>query len=68
MINKGLTSDEVRSRIEKSGPNSVPETSDHPLIRALGNFWAPVPWMLEAAVVLELCLANYSGAGIIAVL
>ena len=68
MINKGLTRDEVRSRIEKSGPNSVPETSDHPLIRALGNFWAPVPWMLEAAVVLELCLGNYSGAGIIAVL
>ena len=55
-------------RIEKSGPNSVPETREHPLLRALGNFWAPVPWMLEAAVVLELCLGNYSEAGIIAVL
>ena len=65
---KGLTSDEVRRSIEKLGPNSVPETSDHPLLRALGNFWAPVPWMLEAAVVLELCLRNYSEAGIIAVL
>ena len=65
---KGLTSDEVRRSIEKSGPNSVPETRDHPLLRALGNFWAPVPWMLEAAVVLELCLGNYSEAGIIGVL
>jgi H+-transporting ATPase len=65
---KGFTSDEVRRSIEKLGPNSVPETSDHPLLRAFGNFWAPVPWMLEAAVVLELCLGNYSEAGIIAVL
>jgi H+-transporting ATPase len=62
---KGFTSDEVRRSIEKLGPNSVPETSDHPLLRAFGNFWAPVPWMLEAAVVLELCLGNYSEAGIL---
>ena len=65
---KGFTSDEVRRSIEKLGPNSVPETSDHPLLRAFGNFWAPVPWMLEAAVVLELSLGKFIEGAIIAVL
>jgi H+-transporting ATPase len=33
---------------------------------ALEKFWAPVPWMLEAAVVLELVLGKYIEAAIIA--
>jgi magnesium-transporting ATPase (P-type) len=53
-----LTSDEVRRRLDKFGPNAVPETTLHPLRRVLANFWAPIPWMLEAAIILELPLAN----------
>ena len=62
----GLTADEARTRLEKSGPNAMPDTSVHPLRRALTKFWAPVPWMLEAAVVLEIVLGKYVEAGIIA--
>jgi H+-transporting ATPase len=68
MTPTGLTSEEVRSRIEKFGPNAVPDTSLHPLRRALTKFWAPVPWMLEAAIVLEIVLGKYVEAAIIAVL
>jgi H+-transporting ATPase len=64
----GLTSEEVRSRLEKFGPNAVPDTALHPLRRALTHLWAPVPWMLEAAVVLEIVLGKYVEAGVIAVL
>jgi H+-transporting ATPase len=64
----GLTSDEARRRLEQFGPNAVPDTSVHPLRRALEKFWAPVPWMLEAAIVLELALGKYIEAAIIAVL
>jgi len=64
----GLTSDEARRRIEKFGPNAVPDTALHPLRRALAKFWAPVPWMLEAAIVLEVALGKYVEAAIIAVL
>ena len=35
---------------------------------ALEKFWAPVPWMLEAAIVLELVLGKYVEAAIIAAL
>ncbi len=62
----GLTSDEARSRLEKFGPNTIPDTALHPLRRALAKFWAPVPWMLEAAVVLELALGKHVEASIIA--
>jgi H+-transporting ATPase len=64
----GLTSDEARSRLAKSGPNAVHDTSGRPLRQALTKFWAPVPWMLEAAIVLELALGKYVEAGIIAAL
>jgi H+-transporting ATPase len=64
----GLTSDEARRRIEKFGPNAVPDTSADPMRRALAKFWAPVPWMLEAAIVLEVTLGKYLEGAIIAVL
>jgi H+-transporting ATPase len=35
---------------------------------ALEKFWAPVPWMLEAAIVLELMLGKYVEAAIITLL
>jgi H+-transporting ATPase len=44
----------------------MPDTALHPLRRALAKFWAPVPWMLEAAIVLEIVLGKYIEAGIIA--
>ena len=46
----------------------MPDTALHPLRLALEKFWAPVPWMLEAAVVLELALGKYVEAAIIAAL
>jgi H+-transporting ATPase len=64
----GLASDEARRRLEKSGPNSMPDTSSHPAQRAIEKLWAPIPWMLEAAIVLEAVLGKYIEAGIIAVL
>ena len=64
----GLTSDEARRRLEKTGPNSMPDTAVNPLRRALTKFWSPIPWMLEAAIILELVLGKFVEAGIIAVL
>jgi H+-transporting ATPase len=64
----GLTSEEARRRLKTLGPNTMPDTSAHPLRMAVEKFWAPVPWMLEAAIVLELALGKYVEAGIIAIL
>jgi len=64
----GLTSEEAGHRLAVVGPNSMPDTALHPLRSALGKFWAPVPWMLEAAIVLELVLGKYVEGAIIAAL
>ena len=61
----GLTSDEARRRLQAVGPNAMPDTTMHPLRRALGSFWAPVPWMLEAAILLQLALSDYAEAALI---
>jgi len=62
----GLSGEEVRRRLAKFGPNTMPDTSAHPLRMALEKFWAPVPWMLEAAIALEVVLGKYVEAAIIA--
>jgi len=67
-LSNGLTNNEARLRLDKFGPNAVPETVQNPLARALANFWAPVPWMLELAIVLELSLGKIIEAAIIAAL
>jgi H+-transporting ATPase len=64
----GLSNEEARRRLQKVGPNAMPDTALHPLRRALEKFWAPVPWMLEAAIVLELVLGKYVEGAIIAAL
>jgi H+-transporting ATPase len=64
----GLTCEEARSRLEKDGPNAMPDTSAHPLRNALVKFWAPVPWLLEAAIVLQIVLHKDLEAAVIAAL
>ena len=64
----GLTSDEARARLEKDGPNAMLDTSAHPMRNALAKFWAPVPWLLEASIVLEIALHKYYEAAVIAAL
>ena len=63
---KGLTSDVAQARLEKDGPNATPDITDHPLRNAFAKCWAPVPWLLEASVVLEIVLHKYYEAGVIA--
>jgi H+-transporting ATPase len=64
----GLTSAQARDALAKLGPNAMPDTAMHPWHDAVEKFWAPVPWMLEAAIILELALGKYVEAGIIAAL
>ncbi|HUZ96706.1 MAG TPA: plasma-membrane proton-efflux P-type ATPase [Edaphobacter sp.] len=64
----GLSSDEAHARLLASGPNALPSPVSHPLLFLLNKFWAPVPWMLEVTVVLELILGRRTEAAVIAVL
>ncbi len=64
----GLSSDEAHTRFKAAGPNALPAPASHPLFLLLSKFWAPVPWMLEATVALELILGKQAEAVVIGAL
>jgi len=59
---------EVQDRLRQFGPNRVAEERRHPLLSFLAKFWAPVPWMLEATIVLEILVHKLDEAIIIGAL
>ncbi len=64
----GLSAEEARQRLERDGPNALPEIRAHPLRRLLATVSGPVPLLLEAAVVLEVVAGHGAEAIIIALL
>jgi len=50
---KGLSSAQAEKRIEKYGPNEIPEKEESLIHRIFRRFWGPIPWMIEAAAVLS---------------
>lgn len=65
---EGLTGSEAAARLKQYGPNSLPEKRPRPLLLFLHKFWAPVPWMLEVIIILELVLRKWPEAIIITAL
>jgi len=65
---EGLSSPEAADRLARFGPNEIAEKRRHPLLEFAGYFWAPIPWMIEAALVLSLLARHWTDAAIIGVL
>ncbi|MEM3594840.1 MAG: HAD-IC family P-type ATPase, partial [Candidatus Jordarchaeaceae archaeon] len=55
----GLSSREVRRRIEEYGYNEIPEVRVSPIVDFVKKFWGPIPWMLEITIVLTFILGKY---------
>jgi H+-transporting ATPase len=64
----GLTAAEAARRLAQVGPNEIVAKERSPLLTFLGYFWGPIPWMIEAAVILSLLVHDWTDFGIIAVL
>jgi len=62
----GLSSAEAARRLGEFGPNAVAEQKVHPLRRVARHFWAPVPWMLETTIVLQVAIGQWLTASIVA--
>ncbi|HEY7653439.1 MAG TPA: plasma-membrane proton-efflux P-type ATPase [Methylomirabilota bacterium] len=61
----GLTDAEARRRLVEFGPNAVPEEARPRWRSFLEKLWAPIPWMLEAAIGLQVGLGQYVEAVVI---
>ena len=61
----GLTSVEARQRRVQFGPNLIKEEALPRWRVFFAKFSAPIPWMLEAAIVLQLVLGQYVEAAMV---
>jgi len=61
----GLTSREAARRLRQGGANAIVDVAPHPMRQALQKLWAPIPWMLEAAILLQIGLGDYVEAGVV---
>ena len=64
----GLSQAEATKRLTQYGPNEIAEKKTNELLKFLGYFWGPIPWMIEAAVVLSAVARHWPDFGIILVL
>jgi H+-transporting ATPase len=64
----GLSQAEAQKRLTQYGPNEIEEKKTNELLKFLSYFWGPIPWMIEAAVILSAAARHWPDFGIILVL
>ena len=64
----GLSQAEAQKRLTQYGPNEIEEKKTNPFLKFLAYFWGPIPWMIEAAVILSAVARHWPDFGIILLL
>jgi H+-transporting ATPase len=57
---KGLSASGAEKRLEEYGENTITEKKINPLVKFLGYFWGPIPWMIEVAAVLSAIVRHWA--------
>ena len=64
----GLSTAEAATRLLKYGTNEIPEKKENPFLKFVSYFWGPIPWMIEAALVLSGIVSHWADFSIIFIL
>ena len=56
---QGLSAVEAQQRLAQFGRNALEEKKVSPLVRLLGYFWGPIPWMIEVAAILSALVRHW---------
>jgi H+-transporting ATPase len=64
----GLSQAEAQKRLTRYGPNEIEEKKTNPLLKFLTYLWGPIPWMIEAAVILSAVARHWPDFAIILLL
>ncbi|MDA8382688.1 MAG: plasma-membrane proton-efflux P-type ATPase [Betaproteobacteria bacterium] len=65
---RGLGQAEAERRLAQIGLNALPEKKASPLVKFLGYFWGPIPWMIEVAAILSALVRHWADFVIILIL
>ncbi|CAF1706024.1 unnamed protein product [Brassica oleracea var. botrytis] len=58
---EGLSSEEGRNRLQIFGANKLEEKVENKFLKFLGFMWNPLSWVMEAAAIMAIVLANGDG-------
>ncbi|KAH0993408.1 hypothetical protein GBA52_004891 [Prunus armeniaca] len=58
---EGLSGEEGAQRLEIFGPNKLEEKKESKFLKFLGFMWNPLSWVMEAAAIMAIALANGDG-------
>ncbi|HML04294.1 MAG TPA: plasma-membrane proton-efflux P-type ATPase, partial [Methanobacterium sp.] len=64
----GLSQDESQKRLKEYGFNEISEEKVSPLRKLFNFFWGPIPWMIEAALIISLLIQHWEEFTIILIL
>jgi H+-transporting ATPase len=64
----GLSAEEARERLAHYGLNALEEPRHNLMLKFLGYFWGPIPWMIEVAAVLSAAVRHWGDLAIIGAL
>ncbi|KAG8384743.1 hypothetical protein BUALT_Bualt04G0150000 [Buddleja alternifolia] len=58
---EGLSSEDANRRLEIFGQNKLEEKEESKILKFLGFMWNPLSWVMEAAAIMAIALANGGG-------
>lgn len=58
---EGLSSEDGENRLKIFGPNKLEEKKESKILKFLGFMWNPLSWVMEAAALMSIVLANGDG-------
>ncbi|KAK1549343.1 hypothetical protein Q3G72_000463 [Acer saccharum] len=58
---EGLSTEEGANRLQVFGPNKLEEKKESKFLKFLGFMWNPLSWVMEAAAIMAIALANGGG-------
>jgi H+-transporting ATPase len=61
----GLSEEDAAQRLLTYGPNAIEEQRQNALLKFLGYFWGPIPWMIEVAALLSLVVRHWTDLAIV---
>nr|GLL25630.1 plasma membrane ATPase 1-like [Ipomoea trifida] len=60
---EGLSADAVQERVAMFGYNKLEEKKENKILKFLGFMWNPLSWVMEAAAIMSIAMANGGGKG-----
>lgn len=61
----GLSGSEAKKRLQKYGFNEITEEKISPIRKFFNFFWGPIPWMIEAALIISILIQHWQEFAVI---